>query len=156
MKKTIITVTGLGLMLGFAMPAMAFADDYRGRPGMHEKFDRMADVLELTDEQRQQFRRIHRQARPKLQEIGEAMQDNREALHRLSPADDDYAAKVARLARKQGELVEKMIRVRSRVRAEVYAILTPDQREKAKQMRHHASRPDSRGSHQVERPPFPG
>lgn len=83
------------------------------------------------------------------------MQDNREALHRLSPADDDYAAKVARLARKQGELVEKMIRVLSRVRAEVYAILTPEQREKAKQIRRrHASRPDFRGPHRDERPPF--
>jgi len=157
MKRITTILAGLGVMLGLAMPAMAFPGDHGPRPGMHQKFERMAEALELTDEQRRQFKQIHRKARPKLQEIGDAMQDNREALHRLSPADEDYAGQVERLAREQGKLVARMIRVRSRVRAEVYAILTPEQREKAKELRRHrAARPGFRGLRRDGQPPFDG
>jgi Spy/CpxP family protein refolding chaperone len=68
-------------------------------------------------------------------ELEETMQDNCEALRKLNPKSSWFDKRVSELARQQGELVTQKIIQRNQVRAKVFAILTPEQREKAKKMK---------------------
>ena len=115
---------------------VATAEPHRGGGG-DRHIQRMADELNLSDTQRQQFKQIHRAARGEKLAIRDAMQDNREALHKLDPSASDYSSQVERLAEEKGDLVKRMIIQRSQVRAQMHAILTPEQRELAKDMKKH-------------------
>lgn len=114
---------------------VATAEPHRG--GSERHLERMANELNLNDAQRQQLKQIHREARGEKLAIMDAMQDNREAMHKLDPSAKDYSQKVEQLAGEKGDLVERLTIHRSNVRAQVYAVLTPEQRELAKEMRKH-------------------
>ena len=79
----------------------------------------------------------------------DAMQDNREALRKLDPKSPEFATQVAELARQQGDLVTQKIIQRSQLKAKVFAILTPEQREMAKNMKrnHFGKRGKHGGKH---------
>jgi len=140
----IITTLGLAtaLSLGMAATAGAFPGDHGGK---QQRYERMADKLDMNDEQRRQLKQIHRQARPQILELKDAMQDNREAMRKLDPKSVQFDAQVARLAKQQGELLTQKIIQRNQVRASVFAILTPEQREAAKKMKRNHS--GKRGKH---------
>jgi Spy/CpxP family protein refolding chaperone len=137
MNKAMKTISVLGvamaLSLGMAATATAFPGGHGGI--MHHRFERMADKLDLSDEQWQQFKQIHRKARPQMLELKDAMQDNREALRKLKPESSQFDKQVAKLARQQGELVTQRVIQHNQVRARVFAILTSEQREKAEKMK---------------------
>lgn len=141
---TMISVLGLGtaLSLGMAATAGAFPGEFGGK---QQRYERMADKLDLNDEQRQQLKQIHRKARPQKLELKDAMQDNREALRKLDPESSQFDTQVAELARQQGELVTQKIIQHNQVRASVFAILTAEQREMAKKMKRNHS--GERGKH---------
>ena len=113
---------------------VATAEPHRGG-GSDRHMQRMADELNLNDEQRQQLKQIHSEAKGGKQAMRDAMRDIRESLHKLDPSASDYNAQVEKLAVEKGELVKRITVHRSQVRAQVHAILTPEQRELAKDMR---------------------
>ncbi|MFQ5518997.1 MAG: Spy/CpxP family protein refolding chaperone, partial [Mariprofundus sp.] len=115
--------------------ATASPDKFGSGFGDGKRLERMAEKLDLTDAQRQQLKQIHRSKRAEGMQIHDAMQDNREALLKLNPAESDYSNRVARLAGGQGDLVKQMIIHKSGVRAQVSAILTPAQRKKAAELK---------------------
>jgi len=131
------SIIGIGLVTGLAMPALAFPGNRGGCEGGHSErhMQRLAQQLNLTDEQQQKIRAIHEQDRDDFRKIGQQMRDNRKALYRLDTSDAGYEARVKKLARGQGELVERMIVLHSRERAEVRALLTPEQRETAQKLK---------------------
>ena len=131
---TMISVLGLGTVLSMTMvsTAGAFPGEHGGK---QQRYERMADKLDMNDQQRQQLKQIHRQARPQMLKLKDAMQDNREAMRKLDPNSAQFSAELAKLAKQQGELVTQKIIQRNQVRASVFAILTPEQRKVAKQMK---------------------
>ncbi|WP_241696998.1 Spy/CpxP family protein refolding chaperone [Mariprofundus sp. KV] len=134
LKTALFFVVASALFIAGANMAYAFGGP-DGERNMDRRAERMAEKLNLSDTQRDQFKQIHEQGRGEGQAIHEAMQKNRDALHKLDPSAKDYAKQVARLANEKAELVKQMVVHRSEVRAEVHAMLTPEQREKATQMR---------------------
>ena len=119
---------------------VATAEPHRG--GGERHLERMANELNLTDVQRQQMKQLHRDARGEKLAIRDAMQDNREAMRKLDPSAKEYSQQVERLAAEKGDLVERMTIHRSNVRAQMHAVLTPEQRELAKDMRKQHRRGD--------------
>ncbi|MFQ5344514.1 MAG: Spy/CpxP family protein refolding chaperone [Mariprofundus sp.] len=99
--------------------------------GGERHMKRLAEQLNLTDEQRQKFKQIHRNHREAGMVIRDALHDNRQALARLDPGAGNYQAGVEKLAEEQGRLVKRMVIHKSKIRAKIYAVLTPSQREKA-------------------------
>jgi len=126
-----MTLLGAVLMLGTTMPASAMPDAHGGGP---QHMQRMADQLNLMQAQRQQFKQIHRHSRAKMMQLKDAEQDDVEALHALNPGSATYSKETKRLAHDLGQIREQKIIQHSRIRAKIYAILTPEQREKAKEM----------------------
>jgi len=128
---TVLTFAVAALLaVGFAN--MAYASPHGG--GM-QKMERMADELNLTDQQRQQFKQIHRDNRGAGMAIHDAMQDNRDVMRKLDPGAKNYSKQVAKLADEKADLVKQMTIHRAEVRAQIHAILTPEQQKKASELK---------------------
>lgn len=106
-----------------------------GEPGMHPRmFERMASELGLSDAQRQSIRGLYESARPAMQQRREQARANAELLRKTQPGDQDYQAVVARVSRAAGELAAAAVSDGAQLRAQVWGVLTPEQRVKAQQL----------------------
>lgn len=103
--------------------------------GMHPRMlERMADELGLSDAQRQSIRGLYESARPAMQQRREQARTNAELLRKTQPGDKDYQAVVARVSRTAGELAAAAVSDGAQLRAQVWGVLTPEQRLKAQQL----------------------
>ena len=143
-KQMAIMLFAIAVFALAPLSSPAYAFPHHGDEGMHH-MERMADALNLTEAQRQQFKQIHRDGRNAGMTLHDAMQDNREAMMKLDPGAKNYSAQVAKLAAEMGELVKQMGIHRGEQRRKVYDILTPEQRNKAAEMKKHF-RPDGKPS----------
>jgi Spy/CpxP family protein refolding chaperone len=103
--------------------------------GMNPRMlERMADELGLSDAQRQKIRGYLEAARPAMQQLRERGRKSAERLRSTRPGDKGYDAVVAETARDAGEIASQMVRDASKLRAQVWAEFTPEQRSKAEAM----------------------
>lgn len=102
---------------GFGMPGM---------PGPGMMGERMAERLDLDDTQRENVRNIMDAAKPELRALREKAKANREALEALDAGD----AEVQNIAISNGELATEATLVLMRIRGEIDAVLTDEQRAK--------------------------
>ena len=87
-----------------------------------------AKRLNLTDAQKQQAKTIREQARLTAKPLRDQLQQNRQALSAAVKAGD--AAQIQALSKTQGDLMGQAMAIRSQSRAQIYAGLTNDQRQK--------------------------
>ena len=99
------------------------------------RMERMAEVLGLTQEQRTTVRAIIDKARPQKRELRDKLRENRKQLNALVQAGTPNESEVRRIADAQGRTTADMIVLRTKVRTEINAVLTPEQREKMQNMR---------------------
>ena len=97
-------------------------------PGLN--IERMAAHLELDETQRQSIENILEAARPEFQALRADFWANRQALEAIDPADADYSAAINDVAAENGRLATEGTLLMSRVRNEVHAVLTEEQRAK--------------------------
>lgn len=95
----------------------------------------LAERLDLSDEQRADIRGLIERARPSLRELGDARRANFRTLRDTATDDPAYDEVVERVAQDIGRIETAMIRERSRLRAEMAALLTPDQRARAAELK---------------------
>lgn len=108
------------------MPGMMFG----GGPGPGMMLEHMADHLDLDDAQRESVRNILEAARPEIESLREQFRANREALEALDTSDPAYSAELDNIAISNGQLATEGTLLFTRVRTEIHAVLTDDQREK--------------------------
>lgn len=111
---------------------------------------RMGDELELTDDQRTKIRGIVDASRPQLDQLRDEMRTVGARIADANPDDKGYDGTVAQSARRMGELTTQMIERTGAVRAQVHAVLTPEQKAEAAQLKQRMQqrweeRRDSRG-----------
>jgi Spy/CpxP family protein refolding chaperone len=116
--------------MGFGGPGMGYGPH---RMDPEARIERMADMLDLTKEQRDKVRAIVDKSRPQTRELRDKMADNRNQLRTLAQQGSPKEADVRKLADTQGKLMADMIVQRTKVRTEIHAVLTPEQREKLQQ-----------------------
>ena len=97
-----------------------------GDPAM--MIERIALRLDLAETQRQSLSNIMKAARPEFAALREVALENLEAVHALDVDDPDYGAALQNLAAKSGEHATELMLLTGRVRSEVAAILTAEQR----------------------------
>lgn len=102
--------------------------------GMAGHLMRALHRLDLSDQQWTQIQSIMEDARPAIQEQMEAIRTVRDQLRDLDPASFDEAA-VRAIAKKLAAPTEELAVLHQQVRAQVYSVLTPEQREELAQMR---------------------
>jgi Spy/CpxP family protein refolding chaperone len=88
----------------------------------------MLSKLNLTPEQQASVKTIMANAGPQMKSIFQEMHANSQKLHATQPTDANYAAVVSQVTQANGSLHSQMITQREAVRAQVYKILTPEQR----------------------------
>jgi Spy/CpxP family protein refolding chaperone len=95
-------------------------------PGLH--------ALDLTDAQRQQVQTIMESHRDEQRAIGERMRTARKALQEAIAADTFDEAAIRAKAAEVGAIEADAAVLQAKVHAAVFAILTPDQVKKAKEL----------------------
>jgi len=99
-----------------------------GMPFAGRMLDRMAERLELDDTQRQTIENVVSAAKPEFDALRDSFRANRETLAALDPADPEYSVDLEAAARENGRLAAEATLLHSRVRAEIDAVLTEEQR----------------------------
>lgn len=146
MKKIIIAIIAIGVLTLGAIFAIAqkseskdTARNGKGRHGFagrgHHRGGMMLRGLDLTDAQKAQVKTIMETNRAKVKPLMESMRANREALRSATENGKFDEAQVQSLANEQASLSAQLLVERTRVKSQVYQILTPEQKEKAATLR---------------------
>jgi len=107
---------------------------HRGPGGVLGGIMRIMHRLNLSDQQQDAILKILDDARTQIEPHREALQAGRQQMRELDPSSFDEAA-VRAIAQKQGKELEEVMVIGQKVRSQVWAVLTPEQREEAKQIR---------------------
>ena len=94
----------------------------------HHGAGHLLSKLNLSAEQKASIKTIMANAGPQMKSIGQEMRANSQKLHATQPTDANYAAVVSQVTQANGSLHSQMITQRESVRAQIYKILTPEQR----------------------------
>ena len=148
MMKKIVAATTAAMMFT-AAGNCAFAQDSSGHDGKRHGRDaghrmnrdefgdpaRMLEMmtrhLDLDDTQTQTIGNILEAAKPQFDALRERGQAVRTAMHELDVDDPDYGARLQQLAMEIGEVTAEATLLHGNLRAEVFAQLTPEQRDRA-------------------------
>jgi len=101
--------------------------------GFDRHLEHVAQILGLTDSQKEQARVIFRNARESSQPIQEELMRNRDRLTLAAKSASE--PDIQSLATEQGRLLGQLVAIRTRASAKFYQTLTPEQRVKYDQMR---------------------
>ncbi len=107
----------------------------QGREGKKAFWDKMADRLQLTAEQRASIGAIMEKSKPQTAAIREKIRANRKELRELARNAQIDDSQVQKLARERGSLVAELVIERTRMRHAINQILTDAQQEQMKQIR---------------------
>ena len=109
-----------------------------GNCGEHRKHHcghRLLEKLNLTDAQKNQMHSIMTEERPKIKPLVQNLKEGRDQLRTLRKSGQFDEAKVRAIAKGQADIRTELIVEKERVKSKIYAILTPEQRAQAEQMR---------------------
>lgn len=97
------------------------------------RFERIATVLNLTPEQREQAKALMEDARKSSEPLRRQLRANRQQL--VEAVKSGNQAEIDRLSAAQGTLMGQLTAIRTKAFQKGYAMLTPEQRQKAEEMR---------------------
>ena len=140
MKKIILAIIAVAVVATGAIFVIAQkrANVGGGHGFGHGRGDRMGMALrglDLTDEQKAKVKEIMEANKTTFEPTMQSMKENRAKLHDLSKDGTFDQAQVEALAKEQGNLVARSIVQKESVKAQVFAILTDEQKAKAAEMR---------------------
>jgi periplasmic protein CpxP/Spy len=141
MKQHFIKIASIAALAGgMALAQTPAPGPAPNPPAAHQNFarqrrERLAQKLNLTEAQKQQAKAIFENARMTAKPVREQLKENRQALVTAAKAGNNNAT-IQQLAAKQGNLLGKMVAIRTEAFGRFYQLLTPEQRAKAGQMHH--------------------
>ncbi|MFQ3581983.1 MAG: Spy/CpxP family protein refolding chaperone [Chloracidobacterium sp.] len=126
----------LALTLTGVLGGVAYAAGRDRGPGHFMGFfmKRMAAELNLTEEQQAQIRQILETERATAEPLMKQLKAGHDQLRTLGLDGIFNEAQVRVIAQQQAQTMTELIVSKERVKAQVAAVLTPEQRERAKQM----------------------
>jgi len=137
-KRTIailaIAVLAVGAIFVVAQKAVNHGFGGHGR-GFGRDHGMMLQALNLTDDQKAKVKSIMENSRTGLKPTLDALRDNHKKMEDLTANGAFDEAQISALATEQGNLMAKMAVERARVKSQIAAILTDEQKAKAAQMR---------------------
>ena len=131
-SKTLVTLCTL-LALMRCTCVQATEAQAKGRQGRN-LLANLSSALELTPEQIAEIKAVIQDKTQGLEGIRTQLKANRAMLKQMAELPDFTPAKAEAIAREQGEILAKLILIRTEIRAQVLPLLTPEQRTKAKEL----------------------
>ena len=95
------------------------------------EMDFMGRYLQLTDAQKAQVKQIMVNEKPTLKLLEQQLHSNRQQLRELEQSGTFDEAKVRAIAAEQSQILTNLTVERSRMRTQIFNILTPEQKSKA-------------------------
>ena len=138
MKKKTIAILAVAAILviggvfAFAQRAMHKGFGGHGMRGEQGAM-MMLQHLDLTSEQQAKVKEIFEANKGTVQPLREQLKANHEKLAALGGTFDE--GQVTAIAKEQGDLMSQMIVARQKVKSEIFALLTDEQKAKAEQFR---------------------
>jgi Spy/CpxP family protein refolding chaperone len=140
-KKIGLLVVGLvtlavGTLFAFAHNRDGFGGYRAGFGGIARPFmlDRIAAELELSDEQKVRAKQILEESKTRLKPLMKTMKEGRADVTQLGTDGTFDEARVNEIADSRAETIKRLFIEKERAKAQLFAVLTPEQREKAKQI----------------------
>ncbi len=96
--------------------------------------EKISKELGLSEDQLTQAKQILEETKKRVAPLSETMKENHQQAKELGTDGTFDEAKVNQLAHQQAETMKNLIIEKEKTKAQLFAILTPEQREKAKQM----------------------
>jgi len=129
-----VLVMFFGLAAAANIMAEPSSDEMAGGDCGQHRMGKMAESLGLSDEQREQVKSIHEASKDEMKALKESSKQGRMALKEAvdSGASD---SEIDELSAQQGKLMGEMIALKTKNKSRVAAVLTDEQRAKAKEMR---------------------
>ena len=146
MKK--IPIIAAVLILGSVGAIIAFAQiSHKGGPmqhfaggvaGHHEKMlEHLAAELKFTDQQKAQAKQIIAESEPRFQPVHDRLKESHRSTADLGTNGVFDERRARELATRQAEIIKEALVEKERTKAALFAIMTAEQREQAKQMMNH-------------------
>lgn len=135
MSKKIFIIPAILMALAAGMATSALAQRPGKGFGHHHgsMLKRMTKELNLTDAQQTQIKGIMSAEKTKIQPLMQQMRQNQQAQNAsINGTFDENQARA--FATKQAQVMTDLMVEKQRMRSEVYAVLTPEQRQKAQQL----------------------
>jgi Spy/CpxP family protein refolding chaperone len=132
MKLTLMLASAILLTAPFALAAPHDGDgDHDGgrRGGVY------LNQLNLTDAQRTSIKQIEAVKNPQIASLRQQVRTQEQALNAMSPDQAGYQATAASLAQAEAAMAQARTIQRARVDAQIYTVLTPDQRAQLAQLK---------------------
>ena len=110
---------------------------HRGPGGLRflRLLNRLADRLELTDEQRAQIESIIEEGLPPIRELREQMAEARQEFRSSTSPTEFNEEAVRAQAQAQAQLHEEIMVASMKLKAQVFSVLTPEQLEELEELR---------------------
>lgn len=140
-----ILITSLLLVGSLDIQAQSQENDDTHKRGSHDRgmhhggmrgfgdpermLERMSRHLGLDDIQAQQVSNVFVAAKPEIEVLRDEFVNNRNAMRALDASDPDYDVELQNLSAANADLAAQMTLLHGRVRADIAAILTPEQLE---------------------------
>lgn len=102
------------------------------------RFERLAAVLNLTADQKTQIHSIIQQSAEQAKPVHVQVRDNQKAIQQLvhsAAAGPDFDKQLQGLANTHGSLAAQLTVIHARTQSQIWALLTPEQRQKAEIVR---------------------
>lgn len=162
---SVLTIGLVGLVFAQKRGGEGFGGGHHGGPGFGGPggvppffFGKIADELGLSEEQKTQAKQILEDSKTRLQPIMESLRNGHETAKTLGTNGTYDEKAVLALANQQAELTKQIIVEKEKIKAQLFGILTPEQRTKAQEiMKNFEERmKDGKGRFGPPRPPFGG
>lgn len=117
--------------LAVALLALTTAGSALAMPpgqGGGKHFERLAQELELTQEQRSELQTLKQRLQPEMQQLREQGRTLHSRMRELDPGDSAYRGQVEQLAAQRAEFARSRTLLMSEMRAGLHAVLTEEQR----------------------------
>lgn len=151
LKKTLLTVL-MASSLGLAGHTL-YANPYnngaydgsgyqckKGKRGMkhaspEKRVEKMAQHLGLSEAQKQQILSLMTTHKANMKPLRDQKRALKRSMHSLDPNAADYMAQLSNLAEQKANLVRQKTLAKGQHRQQLFALLTPEQQNKMRQMR---------------------
>ena len=108
---------------------------FQSEHGRHAGPMKMLRKLDLTEEQQDKVFELMHEQKPIMRDKMKEMRQTRQVIHDAVMSEAYNAEQINQLADQQGKMVAEMIKMRTNNFNQIYSILTPEQKEKAREMR---------------------
>lgn len=98
-------------------------------------FERIAEKLNLSDEQKTQVKAILEDSKTRVKPLMDAMHENHKQAENLGADGVFNEEQVNQIAQKQSETMKQLFIEKEKTKAQIFAVLTPEQRTEAAKMK---------------------